>query len=67
MRKITGSSAIEAVHHDGKALIVRFASGHEARYPSAGAEHVDGMDRAESAGRYFHEHIRPHHKNSSES
>lgn len=55
------SSAIEAVHHDGDALIVQFRGGRQYRYPSAGAEHLDGLIGAESPGRYFAEHIRPHH------
>lgn len=58
------SSAIEAVHHDGDALVVRFTGGREYRYPSAGAEHVDGFVGAASAGRYFNEQIRPHHEHA---
>jgi hypothetical protein len=60
------SSAIDAIDHDGEALIVRFTSGHEARYPSAGAEHVDAMHAADSPGQYFHEHIRGNHQSEAD-
>lgn len=60
------STAIEHVDHDGEALLVTFRGGREYRYPSAGAEHVDGMAGAESAGRYFHEQIKPHYEHQAE-
>jgi hypothetical protein len=66
MGAITGSSAIEHVDHDGRALIVRFTTGREYRYPTAGPEHVDAFHAAESAGRYFNREIRPYHDHEVE-
>lgn len=60
------SSAIEHVDHDGSALIITFRGGRPYRYPTAGAEHVDAMSQADSAGQYFHAHIRPHHEHEHE-
>ena len=51
------SSALEAVGHDGDALIVRFRGGREYRYPRAPAHLVDAIAEADSPGRYFHEHV----------
>lgn len=60
------SSAIEHVDHDGDALLITFRGGREYRYPTAGKEHVAGFVGAESAGRYFHEHIKPNHEHQVE-
>lgn len=61
MREVS-SSSIAAVGHDGTALLVRFRSGETYRYPGAPASHVREMADAVSAGRYFQDHIRPHHR-----
>ena len=60
------SSAIEHVDHDGSALIITFTGGREYRYPTAGAEHVDGMVRADSAGGYFNTKIKGVHAHAVE-
>ena len=53
------SSNVHSVGHDGDALLVRFraiggAPGALYRYPSAGAEHVEALLAAPSAGKYVH-------------
>lgn len=65
MRAVT-SDAIEGVDHDGDALIIQFRGGRQYRYPTAGAEHADAIVSADSAGRYFHEHIRGMHDHEVE-
>lgn len=55
------SSAIEHIDHDGHGLVVIFRGGRRYRYPTAGEEHVEQLAGAESPGRYFSEHIKPHH------
>ena len=60
---ITKSSNIAGSAHDGKALFVAFKGGvgkgpSVYRYDGAPAQHHDGIQSAESAGRYFQEHIR---------
>jgi hypothetical protein len=61
MAKIKDSSVIDEVDHDGHGLVVTFRSGRVYRYPTAGAEHVEGFQKAESAGRYFNTVIRANH------
>lgn len=56
------SSNISGVAHDGQALWVKFLNGTLYRYPTAGADLHTGMLAAESAGSYFHKHIKSAHK-----
>lgn len=65
---VTGSSQIKAVAPDGDALVVEFHSAEGsprsvyryAPHPENGspARHAEGIGKAESAGRYFNQHIR---------
>lgn len=59
---IKASSNIAAVGHDGSALYVQFHGGGLYRYPTAGADLHQAFLAAESAGKYFHQNIKPHHK-----
>ena len=61
MTPVTSSNII-AVGHDGAALIIRFTSKSEYRYPTAGPEVYTALVAASSPGRYFVEHIRPKHE-----
>jgi hypothetical protein len=56
------SSNISGVAHDGQALWVKFLNGTLYRYPTAGADLHAGMVAAESAGQFFHKHIKSAHK-----
>lgn len=54
------SSYLEAVGQDGSDLVVKFQSGKTFRYEGAG-QHFNAMRAAESAGKYFHAHIKGNH------
>lgn len=56
------SSNISGVAHDGQALWVKFQNGTLYRYPTAGADLHTGLLAAESAGSYFHKHVRNVHQ-----
>lgn len=56
------SSNIHSVGHDGNALYVKFHNGTMYRYPTAGADLHAGIMAAESAGQYFHKHIKLAHQ-----
>lgn len=56
------SSNISGIAHDGQSLWVKFLNGTLYRYPTAGADLHTGMLTAESAGQYFHKHIKSAHK-----
>lgn len=57
MMKTVDSSAIEAVGHNGRALIVRFRGGREYSYPTAPAHLVDAIASADSPGTHFHKTV----------
>lgn len=63
--KSVQSSSIDAVDHDGSALIIKFKSGQTYRYPNAPAHHVDAIATAKSAGRYFQDNIRGKYEHSA--
>lgn len=56
------SSNISGVAHDGQALWVKFQNGGLYRYPTAGADLHQGLLAAESAGQFFHKHVKSTHK-----
>lgn len=56
------SSNISGIAHDGQSLWVKFLNGTLYRYPTAGTDVHTGMLAAESAGQYFHKHIKSAHK-----
>lgn len=56
------SSNVAAVGHDGTALVVQFTNKTAYRYPTAGAEHLEAVLKAPSAGQYLRKTIIPHHK-----
>ena len=56
------SSNISGVAHDGSSLWVKFLNGTLYRYPTAGKEVHAGLLAADSAGQYFHAHIKSAHK-----
>jgi len=52
------SSMISHVDADGDDLLVRFRNGGKLfRYPGQG-KHLDTLKNSESAGKYFHQHLR---------
>lgn len=61
-KTVPKSSNIAAVAHCGEALHVRFKNGGVYRYPGCDAAHLEKLLTAESAGRYFGTHVKPHHK-----
>ncbi len=54
------SSNIESYHYDEdtQTLTVRFKSGGQYAYGGVARDHADGLSQAESAGKYFHQHIK---------
>lgn len=54
------SSNLEGVHYDEatQTLTVKFKNGGSYKYGGVAKEHHDGLLGAESAGSYFHKHIR---------
>ena len=56
------SSNIESVGHDGSSLWVKFKNDTLYRYPTAGADLHAGLIAAESAGSFFHKHIKAVHQ-----
>lgn len=56
------SSAIQAIRYDRESsnLNITFTSGGSYDYPNVPEEVVLGLTTAESAGRYFHQYIKPY-------
>jgi hypothetical protein len=57
MKAVT-SSNIESIGHCGQHLCVKFKSGGIHRFHDVPPELFDKMQSAESAGKFFHAHIR---------
>lgn len=57
------SSQIESIGHSGDTLAVRFKNGGaEYRYSGVSAESFAALQKAESVGKHFCQHIRPKFK-----
>ena len=55
------SSNIAAVDHDGQHTTVQFKSGAVWRYADVPADKHEAFVGADSVGKFFNEHIKPHH------
>jgi hypothetical protein len=58
--QIGTSNNISGVHYDedSQVLTVQFKNGGVYSYKDVTPDHFDGIKSAESAGRYFHQHLR---------
>jgi hypothetical protein len=56
------SSQIESIGHLGDTLAVKFKSGGTYHYHGVSAEQFVAMQKADSAGKFLHAHIKPKHK-----
>jgi hypothetical protein len=56
--KIPNSTSIEHInYHAPDTLEIKFVSGTTYHYPGCSKEHYEGLKKADSAGRYFHNQI----------
>ncbi len=51
-----------AYDHDARTLHVRFKSGHAYAYSNVDPSHYDGLQNADSVGKYINEHIKDQHE-----
>lgn len=58
MKDVKGSSNIEAVGHKDGVLTVKFKGGGTYEYADVPADLHDKMIAAESAGKFFHAHVK---------
>lgn len=59
------SGAFAGVHHDGRTARVTFHSGDVWHYAGVSDQKMADWRNAESAGKFFHAHIKPHHEGTN--